>query len=167
MNGVNGHVVAVSTAKIIFLDSNPLSLLAAPKIRPIVQSITNWAASLVAAGHIIYVPEVIDYELRRELLRAGKMQSVVELDTQKIRYEYAPITTETMLLAAELWARMRSGGTPTGDPKKLDVDVILAAQALTEGRRLGFGQAQIIVATSNVAHLSRMVTADLWQNISP
>ena len=149
------------------MDSYPLGLLTDPKKRPVVQDVTNWANRLVAAGHYVYVPEVIDYELRRELLRAGKTQSIVELDAQKSHYRFAPITTNAMLLAADLWARLRNNGNPTGDPKKLDVDVIPAAQALTEGRRLGLAPAQIIVATSNVAHLSRMVTADLWQNITP
>ena len=62
---------------------------------------------------------------------------------------------------------MRNSGTPTGDPKKLDIDVILAAQALTEGETLGVPSSSVLVATSNVAHLSRLVTADLWQNIKP
>ena len=70
-------------------------------------------------------------------------------------------------MAADLWASMRNNGTPTGDPKKLDIDVILAAQALSEGMALSLPLSSVIVATSNVAHLSRMVTADLWQNIRP
>jgi predicted nucleic acid-binding protein len=122
---------------------------------------------MLAAGHRIYVPEVIDYELRRELIRAGKLSSVRELDNQKSRYVYAPITTDAMLLAADLWARMRNSGTPTGDPKKIDIDVILAAQAQTEAQRLGISSTDVIVATSNVAHISRLATADLWQNIKP
>jgi hypothetical protein len=47
------------------------------------------------------------------------------------------------------------------------IDVILAAQTITEGRALGLPSLQVIVATSNVTHLSRMVTADLWTNIKP
>ena len=62
---------------------------------------------------------------------------------------------------------MRDCGTPTGDPKKLDIDVILAAQALTEGWALGLPAANVIVATSNVAHLARLVNAEVWQNIQP
>jgi predicted nucleic acid-binding protein len=153
--------------KIVFLDSHPLSTLAGPSGAPAVTAITVWAVSLLAAGHRLYVPEVIDYELRRELIRAGKVASVRELDAQKTRYRYTPITTEAMLLAAALWARMRNSGTPTGDPKKLDIDVILAAQALTEGGALGLPLANVIVATSNVAHLARLVNAEVWQNIQP
>lgn len=160
-------VAVPSAMKIIFLDSHPLSTIADPQVTPGVAAITRWALSLLAAGHRIYVPEVIDYELRRELVRAGKTASLRELDAQKSRYHYAPLTTGAMLLVADLWAQMRNSGTPTGDPRKLDIDVILAAQTITEGRALGLPSLQVIVATSNVAHLSRMVTADLWTNIKP
>jgi hypothetical protein len=43
----------------------------------------------------------------------------------------------------------------------LDADVVLAAQALT------LGAAPVVIATSNVGHLSRFVPAELWQNITP
>jgi hypothetical protein len=68
-----------------------------------------------------------------------------------------------MLLAADLWATSRQSGLSTGDPKKLDVDVILAAQALT----LGVSQSSLIVATSNVRHLARFVAAEEWHKITP
>ena len=109
---------AISAGKVIFLDSTPLGLLADPKITPAVTAITAWAVSLLTAGHRLYIPEVIDYELRRELIRAGKTASVRELDAQKSRYAYAPLTTDALLLAADLWAQMRNSGTPTGDPEK-------------------------------------------------
>jgi site-specific recombinase XerD len=44
-------------------------------------AITQWSISCVAAGHTLYVPEVIDYELRHELLRAGKSRGVAKLDS--------------------------------------------------------------------------------------
>jgi len=44
-----------------------------------------------------------------------------------------------------------------------DGDVILAAQALS----LAVPGQQVLIATTNVAHLSRFVTADLWTNIAP
>jgi len=55
-----------------------------------------------------------------------------------------------MLKAAEFWADARKRGRPTADPKELDGDVIVAAQAIEAGA---------IVATENVGHLARYVTA--------
>jgi len=147
----------------ILLDSQPLGLVSTPTRNPDAIAITDWTTDCLAAGHKIYIPEVIDYELRRELLRAGKTSSVKKLDGLKAIMRFLPITSPAMLLAADLWATSRQGGLPTGDPKKLDIDVILAAQALTFGVPAG----DLIVATSNVAHLSRFVPADLWSNMKP
>ncbi|KAF0210813.1 MAG: hypothetical protein FD167_5373 [bacterium] len=47
---------------------------------------------------------------------------------------------------------------PTADPKELDCDVVLAAQAL---------MVNAIVATENVAHLSRYTEAKHWRDIEP
>src|SRR5579862_8229554 len=117
----------------ILLDSSPLSLLASPAGGQEVVAINLWSKACAAAGHRLCVPEVIDYELRRELLRAGKTKGLTLLDGLRSAFDYLPITSEAMLLAAELWAQARRQGFSTGDPKKLDIDVILAAQALTLG----------------------------------
>lgn len=151
----------------LFLDSQPLGLLSNPTPSSEGVAIMTWTGRILAAGHRIYVPEVIDYELRRELVRAGKTASIAELDSLKRLLYYLPITTDAMVLAAELWAQSRNAGTPTGDPKKLDIDAILAAQALTEGRSLGLSGPTVIVVTTNARHLSQFVTADLWTNIEP
>jgi hypothetical protein len=74
-------------------------------------------------------------------------------------YPYLEIKTPVMRLAAELWARARQRGQPTASDQSLDADVILAAQALL------LNDPNVIVATTNVAHISRFVAADLWQNI--
>jgi hypothetical protein len=66
-----------------------------------------------------------------------------------------------MLKAAELWAEARNRGRPTPDPKELDGDVILAAQAALvadEGN-------EVIIATTNVGHLSQFIDAREWQLI--
>jgi predicted nucleic acid-binding protein len=148
----------------ILLDSAPLSALCLPVIKGAPHSpMVQWSRACLAAGHSIYVPEVIDYELRRELLRAGKTTSLTELDNLKTFLKYLPITTAAMLRAAELWAMARRSGLPTGDPKRLDIDVILAAQALA----LAVPTADLVVATSNVSHISRFVSAELWTNVTP
>jgi predicted nucleic acid-binding protein len=150
-------------SKHIVLDSSPLSTLCLPTATPEFIAISDWAEACLLAKHRIYVPEIIDYELRRELTRAGKVVSIVMLNDTKTLFRYLPITTPTMLLAADLWAAARRGGFPTADPKKIDIDVILAAQALT----LTAPRSDIIVATANIAHISRFVSADLRTNIQP
>ena len=68
-----------------------------------------------------------------------------------------------MLLAAELWAEVRQSGRPTADPKALDGDVILAAQAKLLSER---SESEVIVATTNIGHLKRFVPAADWQSIT-
>lgn len=68
-----------------------------------------------------------------------------------------------MLHAAELWAQARNAGIVTADIHALDGDVIAAAQALS----LGFSASEYVVATSNIKHISRFASADLWTNINP
>jgi len=152
--------------KHILLDSAPLSLLATPitSATPApIKALRQWAVDCDAAGHRILVPEITDYEVRRELLRSGKTASLVELDNLKNDFIYLSLTTTAMLRAAELWAQTRQAGLPTAHNENIDVDVILAAQALT----LGVSTSDLLVATVNLRHLSRFVPADLWTNITP
>jgi predicted nucleic acid-binding protein len=147
----------------IVFDSAPLGIISKPARSAEVIAIINWATDCLAAGHGLYIPEVIDYEVRRELLRAGKAAGIVELDKLKDQFRYVPITTDAILVAADLWAQSRRSGFATGDPKRLDIDVILAAQAIT----LDAPTSDTIVATTNVGHLARFIAADLWANIKP
>jgi hypothetical protein len=64
----------------IVLDSSPLALLSDPKVSAEAIGITNWTSQCLTAGHRLYIAEIVDYELRRELLRAGKTRSVTRLD---------------------------------------------------------------------------------------
>ncbi|MEE3716085.1 nucleic acid-binding protein [Tumidithrix elongata RA019] len=133
-----------------------------PKAEGITLACQMWLKSLLQRGERVVIPEIADYEVRRELLRANLLRSVRRLDNLKQALEYAPIQTDTMLLAASLWAEARQTGQPTADPKALDGDVILAAQA----RLLSNDSVEAIVATTNVAHLSRFITALDWQSIA-
>ncbi|WP_254011876.1 hypothetical protein [Limnofasciculus baicalensis] len=106
------------------------------------------------------LPEIADYEVRRELLRAGKIAGIQRLNQLKALLCYLPITTEVILKAADFWAP-RQEGKPKADSKALDGDVILAAQAALiaeEGN-------EVIIATTNVAHLSQFVDAREWRLI--
>ncbi len=119
--------------------------------------------SLLGAGVRIYVAEVADYEVRRELLRLQNAAGLERLDALHDLARYVPLTTEAMREAARLWAKARIDGKPTADPHALDGDVILAAQALTSG----LSHANFVIATTNVSHLARFVAAQEWNNIKP
>jgi predicted nucleic acid-binding protein len=107
------------------------------------------------------LPEVADYEIRRELLLNNSANALAHLDWLCGQPEYLPITTPIMRQAAALWASARQVGQPTSGTADLDADVIVAAQALS------LGDPDVVVATINVAHLSRFVNAELWSTIVP
>ncbi|MDE2106571.1 MAG: PIN domain-containing protein [Patescibacteria group bacterium] len=133
-----------------------------PRSRPDNEECKKWLAELVLQGTRVILPEIADYEVRRELIRAGKLTGIGRLDHLKANVEYLPLTTTAMLLAADLWARVRNTGMQTASDLALDGDVILAAQALTCGVPSG----EIVVATTNTNHLVRLVGAKLWRDIS-
>ena len=66
-----------------------------------------WLKQLVLRGASVHIPEIADYELRRELLRMRSDESVRRLDALKARLTYVPITTAAILKAAEHWATGR------------------------------------------------------------
>ena len=107
------------------------------------------------------IPEIADYEVRRELLRAGKERGIGRLDALKEMLGYVPITTLVMLKAAEFWASSRKMGRQSADDVSLDADMILAAQAATLA---GDGN-QAVIATTNVRHLTLFATARVWRDI--
>lgn len=119
-----------------------------------------WLVGLRREGVRVIVPEIADYELRRELIRAGS--GTERLDALEDRLVYLPITTPVMRQAARLWADARNRGRPTAPDPALDCDVILAAQTLTVEEELEING---IIATTNPDHLSRYVAAADWRDI--
>ena len=140
----------------ILLDSGPLGMVTNPKASSTeCQECKLWLDNLPSRNYENILPEITDYEVRRELLRAGKSKGIQRLNQLKAAVTYLPLSTEVMLLAAQLWAEVRRADKPTADSKALDGDVILAAQAKLEeikGNR-------VIIATTNVGHLSLFVDA--------
>ena len=116
-------------AKTVVLDSGPLGLLCDPRPRPDALACRQWARDLITAGHRVFIPEITDYEVRRELLRAGRAKSVSELDDLQTWLTYLELNTVMMRRAAELWAFARQTGQPTAGDNTIDADVILVAQA--------------------------------------
>lgn len=124
----------------------------------------NWYARLAGKGYTAKIPQIADYELRRELILIQSLESIAELN-RLIRETngLVPITTDVWARAAELWAECRRPGGRGGtcDPKKLDADMILCATA----DLLTSAENEVVVATTNVKHLEDFVTAKLWQDI--
>lgn len=147
--------------RLILLDSGPLGMMTNPKAKGLSFACQQWLKMLLKRGEQFTIPEIADYEVRRELLRANLLESVRCLDDLKQTLKYIPIQTDTMLLVANLWAEVRRTRQPTADPKALDRDVILAAQV----QILTNEMTQVIITTTNVSHLSRLATALNWQDI--
>ncbi len=147
-------------SRVVLLDTGPLGKITNPKVTPSNVACVRWYQSLTAASVRIIVPEIADYEIRRELLRANKTPGIARLDGLIQTVEYLPITTTAMRQAAAFWAQARQQGQPTAGDNTIDCDMILAAQAVT------LGAPDFVIATTNPKHLSHFVPADLWQNIS-
>jgi predicted nucleic acid-binding protein len=132
----------------VFLDSGPLGLLTNPKNPPATIAAITWVVTMRQAGHQFIVPAIADYEVRRELERAGKTAGLAELDTW--HGQYLPLSDSALRLGAKLWAQARNAGYTTAYPKELNGDVLIAAQALD----------------LNLPK-SEFVPAKLWTDITP
>jgi hypothetical protein len=146
---------------IVLLDAGPLGMITNPRSSPESEECKNWLASTVSSGVEVIVPEIADYEVRRELLRAGKIILIGRLDALKGLLAYMPITTPAMLKAAEFWTTARNAGRQSATDASLDADMILAAQATI----LAGNDAQPVIATTNVHHLALFASARIWREI--
>ena len=150
-------------SRFIVLDSGPLGLLTHPQRSAEVVAITEWLSRSILGGSRVMVPAIVYYELKRELLRAKKTFGIARLDAfvAATPGRYLPLSDEALRLAADLWATSRQQGQPTADPRALDIDVIIAAQA----RTFGPAPSDVTVATTNTKHLSQFITAKNWEEI--
>ena len=147
----------------VILDSGPIGLVTNP--RPSAEGLAceSWLDGLVAVGHEIVLPEIIDYEIRRELIRAKKRVGLQRLDDLKQDSTFLRVDSETLLKAAEFWAEARWRGQPTAHAPSLDIDVILAAQTWMVQNEGEFA----VIATLNKKHLAQFVPAEHWKDIHP
>jgi predicted nucleic acid-binding protein len=146
---------------IVLLDSGPLWRLCSAQLSDENQRCARWLLDLLMRGHRVTIPEIVDYEIRREALRARNLRALTRLDELGQSLGYAAVTTDVMRRAAEFWASARERGFPTGPEAGLDVDVILAAQAAgttdpSEGT---------VVATENPRHIALFVPALHWHDV--
>jgi predicted nucleic acid-binding protein len=150
--------------RLVVLDTGTLGLLTHPRAQPDALACRKWAQALLTAGARVIVPGIVDYELRRELIRAGKTLGLRRLDAVRAGFEFDPITQAALDKAAALWAAVRNAGLTTAHPAALDGDAILAAQTI-----LATDVGDIVtIATNNARHLSRFpgIDAQPWQSIT-
>lgn len=144
---------SISATNIYIFDAGPLGQLANPRA-----SVEVLARSrrIFVSGSKLLISEAADYEVRRNLLLHDKHASITRLDELQAFCQYLPITTGVMRKAAEFWADSRRRGKPTSDPKELDCDVILAAQAVEFGAT---------IITDNIGHLSQFAVTKRWADL--
>ena len=125
-------------SRIILLDAGPLGLVTNPRATTENRECNLWLQAQLGQGVRVLVPEIADYEVRRELLRAGKSRGLARLDALSQSIGYVPLTTNVMRQAAVFWAQ---------------------AQDLNDKGHTA------IIATTNVKHLTLFVDARLWRDI--
>ena len=148
----------------VVLDSGPLGMATNPKQTPLNVDCQQWILDLLNADVRVIVPEIADYEVRRELIRAEKTSGLsrLELFISSRVNDYLPISTPVMRHAAELWAQARKQGRQTAADAALDGDMILVAQALT----LKLPREEVIIATHNVSDIAPFFPAKSWEDIT-
>lgn len=150
-------------SRLILLDAGPLGLVTNPRDSDETRRCKAWLRSVLIAGSRVLVPEVADYEVRRELIRAKRPKGIARLNDLSEKIGYLPVTSAVWRRAAELWAQARTFGWPTAADAALDGDMLLAALALTAAENANGHE--VIVATTNVGHLARFVEAQSWEAI--
>lgn len=154
----------------VFLDTGPLGLLTAPVGSPLADACKRWYELLETEGCRFYVPQIADYELRRELVRAGKPESLQRLGefNGAEPERYITLSIDHAQKAAELWADARNdrrGGAPDA---ALDGDVLIAAQALMLRDDPSFRDDRFpesVIATTNKKHMIAYAQAETWNEI--
>ena len=147
---------------IVLLDSGSLGLATNPRVIAAAEEGSRWLDRLIASDHVVAIPEIVDYELRRELLRARKNKALSILDALESQLVFLPLSTPVMRQAAEFWVVARQRGMPTAADVALDIDEILAAQAVLVQQEW---EQEAVIATTNVRHLARFATAREWRDV--
>jgi hypothetical protein len=150
--------------RVVVLDTGPLGIATKRRGVPDAEACRQWIADGIRHRVSFVVPAIAYYKVCRELERLNHTTAIARLDTfcYALPGRYLVLTDEALRLGCKLWAQACQAGTPTADPKELDGDVLLAAQALT----MGIPGSDLIVATTNLGHLRQFVAADLWTNIT-
>ena len=79
-----------------------------PRIHAALATSLTGTESLTETDFVVVVPEVADYEVRRELILARLELSLARLASVRAAARFEPITSEIMLAAARIWADARA-----------------------------------------------------------
>jgi predicted nucleic acid-binding protein len=160
---------------IVFLDTNVLGLIAKPNKSFDESSdesyqVQQWFYGLLSKGVRVVTSTLCEYEFRRGLLEPSNKSTelapgLIELNklAEQEILEFIDVSREDSILAAQMWVDAQAEGLPTSDKKKIDIDVIISAQCLILQQE-NPGQ-KVIMATTNIKHISRYCEAANWQDI--
>ena len=148
---------------IVILDSGVLyTLISTSKVKEVTDC-QDWFYSLLSRSALVVTSAICNYEVKRELIRRNKVKEINNLNQLKALIDFLPVDEPTLELAAELWAEARNKGMPTADDLSLDADVIICAQYQLLAEE--YPGRYVVIATTNVKHLSRFTEAKEWQDI--
>lgn len=151
---------------IILIDSGILGQLCRPKLDGQTLSLKGWFDRASIRCYVVS-SKICDYEVRRGLFLAKKQGLAAEgLSILNDLYQFIyfqPVDNTILDLAADLWATARIQGQPTAGKDDLDADMIICAtwQNLTDR----YPGQEVVIATTNVRHLSRFANAFKWEDI--
>lgn len=152
---------------IVFIDSGVLGILANPNKTGEASDCEEWLYTLLSQGVYVCSSDLCDYEVRRSLVlvseKKPELKSIDNLDEIREIISFLPVTSALLKKAASVWASARSQGIPTSDDKSLDVDMIICTQS--QMIKEEFPGRYIVIATTNVKHLSRFAEAKTWREI--
>lgn len=137
------------------IDSGPLGDIIKPHPSA---DVVRWVHFVKENKIALRVPEIIDYELRRELILQGlkgnsdSYKSIGNLNKYRRTKRFIPLEPSVTLTdACDIWANLRNNNQGTADIKNIDVDVILVTQALSMKKDFE----EIIVITGNLSDIRR------------
>ncbi|MEM9274878.1 MAG: type II toxin-antitoxin system VapC family toxin [Cyanobacteria bacterium P01_F01_bin.143] len=148
---------------IVLIDSGVLfTLISTSKVKEVTDC-QDWFYYLLSRSALVVTSAICNYEVKRELIRRKKVPELDNLNQLKTLIDFLPVDDSTLELAAELWAEARNKGLPTADDLSLDADVIICAQYQLLAEK--YPGRYVVIATTNVKHLSRFTEAKKWQEI--
>lgn len=148
-------------SRIVLLDAGPVGLAVSPTAKADSPLCRAWLVGMEVAGVDVFIPTIVDYEVRRELIRVGATTKLRALDDLTARFGPLDVSASAYRRAAEFWATVRRAGRPTASDEALDVDTIIAGVAAT----LAGAWDTVTVATNNVGHFKRFpgIDAQVWK----